>query len=131
MDAQFYQSITGLTNYDGFKSQLKNSAVGTRYNIEDENIIFNAVRVIATSGAAFINLKINQVAVILNAPFAARSVNNVVAANFDDIWYSVDVDGNSINFMGEGSQGLIVQTTVGTTSAALLYTCQLAIFDLF
>ena len=74
MDALIYELITGLTNYEGFKSVLKNSVVGQRGNVEDENILLNSVRVLNGSGSYALNA--NQVAVILNAPYPALYLNN-------------------------------------------------------
>ena len=131
MDAQFYQSITGLTNYEGFKSLLKNSTFGNRGNVEDENLIFVGVQTICTSNPTY-SLKVNQVAVILNVPFAAFYVNNALATLLEDSWGADDVNANLIQFIGEAAKGICVTGTIfNTTQTPFQYTCQFAIFELY
>jgi hypothetical protein len=128
MDALTYQSITGLTNYEGFKSQLKNSRFGELFNIEDENIIFNRVYVLSKDETTY-SLNSNQVAVILNVPYAVFQGLPVIG----DYWESEDVNYAPIHYIGEGAFGLIVSGLVQLNGAGTgqFYTCQFAIFDLF
>ncbi len=65
MDACQFKLITGLSNYEGFKSLLKNGNNTKRYTNEDDTIIFNKIETTSLT-AGIISLKINQVAVILD-----------------------------------------------------------------
>ena len=131
MDAQFYQSITGLSNYEGFKSILKNGIVTQRFNIEDENIVFVKVVCVNPSTGPYV-LNSNEVGVILNAPFAAAIYNNIALINESNYWFALDVSGNTINYIGAESCGLVVTDVISIQNDSLKeWSSQVAIFALF
>lgn len=127
MDACTYKSITGLSNYEGFKSALRNSPnIGGRYNIEDENILFNKIEnlqaaVILSNPPFIYELKENQVAVVLNV------ANNDVVYMF---WQCFDINNSELNISGIQSYGVIIYGTI-TPISSDKYGLQIAIFDLF
>ena len=89
MNAEQYKSITGLDNYEGFKSNLKNGMVTRRFGCDDNTIVFNSVRTISQS-AYTINLLSNQVAVFLNGNTTPMSMGGT---SFDNVYGYRDING--------------------------------------
>ena len=118
MDTKTFQEITGLSNYVGFKSLLKNSLMyGVNYSCSDDTIVFNQV----FNESLNINFtwNPNQVAVVLSA--------------HGKIGY-VDVNGvsQSLQFSGtqtDSASNLIVG--MGFTVLQPSAYCMIAIFDLY
>jgi hypothetical protein len=128
MDACTYESITGLKNYYGFKSLLKNGGWTQRYGCDDDTIVFNRI-LKATGNNEVVNLKPNQVGVILNFTsnyflvltqyladtMTYSDVNNEIATAIPDQLLKGEVFVNSVRLGPNGS----------LTSATI------AIFDLY
>lgn len=129
MDACTYESITGLKNYYGFKSLLKNGAWTQRYSCDDDTIVFNRIKTYTFSLTAF-NLASNQIAVIIN------SASNVVLAlpgqYIDECFLCKDVENQNLYF--RPNQNIIGQVFTQFVSAGLSTSTKsvtFAIFDLY
>jgi hypothetical protein len=133
MDACTYESITGLKNYYGFKSLLKNGLATQRYGCDDETIVFN--RVVSVSSQLYtyfnpFNLATNQVAVLLNSSSQFISFYQP----FPELMMFGDVDGFVIStqpdslLLGQVITGSIIPASSGV---GLNITVTIAIFDLF
>lgn len=129
MDACTYESITGLKNYYGFKSLLKNSGATERYSCDDDTIVFNRI---VTLSFAFgpINLNSNQVAVILNLNNQYVGVSTSVVY---ELIRSLDLNNNNIFLGPTGSVcGTVVRGYFDWSySPSQQKTITVAIFDLY
>jgi hypothetical protein len=127
MDACTYESITGLKNYYGFKSLLKNGGWTQRYSCDDDTIVFNYIK---SYPQGVINLAANQVAVVLNASSNYYAISATQWA--PDAIYSKDVANNTVKFIPDQNvigMCLTQQIIVGTGSA--LSNLVIAVFDLY
>lgn len=130
MDACTYESITGLKNYYGFKSLLKNGAYTQRYSCDDDTIVFNRIESFTFSSGGF-SLRANQVGVVLNLSVTYHEVSgsNWVVESIQ----SKDVDNQT--FFMFGNQTVIgsvcTQLLAGTYSSTTTHYIVLAIFDLY
>jgi hypothetical protein len=128
MDACTYESITGLKNYYGFKSLLKNGAFTSRFSCDDDTIVFNRIESF-TFGAGF-NLNNNQVGVVLNlgTQFIILSGSSYI---YDNI-RSFDVDNQLIylNVVSD-NKGVVVRNQLLPDLSASSHFIVLAIFDLY
>ena len=130
MDACTYESITGLKNYYGFKSLLKNGTLTQRFSCDDDTIVFNRIQSF-TFRSTTITLNANQVGVLLNL---TCTYHQVTGSNwiYDGV-LTTDVNNNSIYLFGNQ----MVKGTVITNEAQTIYTTitehnlVLAIFDLY
>jgi hypothetical protein len=130
MDACTYESITGLKNYYGFKSLLKNGLWTQRYGCDDDTIVFNRIESYTWIGGGF-TLNPNQVGVVLNlsCPYYQVSGSNWVAEGIT----ARDVDNNFIYMFGDQKVlgSVIVNTFTNIYSPFEYHTLVLAIFDLY
>lgn len=135
MDAKEYKDITGLDNYFGFKSLLKNSVLGTNFRITDDTIIFNKIvqkTMLYWIPSDIILLQSNQVGVILNA----STGTDFWYGNYPFKGYFNTYDVNSAqmkvtsddNFIGTTVQG---EVWFDSIQGNIPGTMTLAIFDLY
>ena len=86
MTAEEYKLITGLENWEGFKQQLKVSGFGSRYDCQDDTILFNCIKTgFQSSFGGAVSLNANQVAVVLNlnSPTNTRTVGTTAVVQTD------------------------------------------------
>jgi hypothetical protein len=128
MDACTYESITGLKNYYGFKSLLKNGQWTQRYGCDDDTIVFNRIESFTFNGGGF-TLNANQVGVVLNC----TNLYCQPALNFfiPELIEALDVDNQRIYI--DSNASIVGIAIIG--SFQLAYGGQknlvLAIFDLY
>lgn len=118
MDSKTFKEITGLDNYLGFKSILKNSQVfGYDFACSDDTIVFNQVFV---SSLSYIwPFTMNQVAVVLSS---------------HGKWKYFDVNAQTQSLAFAGSSGYSVSNLIvgqGFTTLNPSEYCMIAIFDLY
>ena len=129
MDACTYESITGLKNYQGFKSLLKNGIETQRYGCDDNTIIFN--RVETYNLALFpITLPINQVAVVLNLSSSYKALSSTSFIQSAITFYDVNGYQNTAQ-PDQQVIGLVARQTIGTYIPSTQISCVVAIFDLY
>jgi hypothetical protein len=130
MDACTYESITGLKNYYGFKSLLKNGTFTGRYSCDDDTIVFNRIESFTFTNATFV-LNANQVGVVLN--LNCQEWNSIGNVFHPEGINTVDVDGQTQFVFGtETPVGVVlIDRFTKVHSNATLKTLVLAIFDLF
>lgn len=118
MNAEQYKSITGLCNYEGFKSNLKNSRLFGNFNCLDETIVFNQVRTISNE---VYPLSSEQVGVVLNlsAPYAAGVPTPVIATDSNNVLLDILSNSNVIGML------------VGKDITCSFQSITIAIFDLY
>lgn len=130
MDACTYESITGLKNYYGFKSLLKNGAITGRYACDDDTIVFNRIESYTFTSATFL-LNSNQVGVVLNLNSQewSSSTNSYHPEGIN----TFDVDGQmQFVFGNETPIGVVlIDRFEKVHSNTVLKTLVLAIFDLY
>lgn len=127
MDACTYESITGLKNYYGFKSLLKNGSFTGRFGCNDQTIVFNSVK---NYSQGVVNLASNQIAVFLNT--SSNYFLPLATQNVYDMIYAKDVNNNTMKFGPDQNViGMVAtqQIIVGTGSA--ISNIIVAIFDLY
>ena len=130
MDASTYESITGLKNYYGFKSLLKNGTWTQRYSCDDDTIVFNRIESYTFNSGGFI-LYPNQVGVVLNLSCTYYQVSG---SNWQiEPVRSKDVDNSDIYLFGDQSVNGSVVTNIITFgySFSTDHNIVLAIFDLY
>lgn len=127
MDACTYESITGLKNYYGFKSILKNGLSTQRYSCDDDTIVFN--RIVSTT--ANYTIASNQVGVILNY---TSSYGSTAPGIFNqEVCLVLNVNGSAIAIIpnqlifGQVFTGGVSVSTFFGVNAQLTF----AIFDLY
>ena len=128
MDACTYESITGLKNYYGFKSLLKNGDWTQRYSCDDDTIVFNRIESYTWSAGGF-TLNANQVGVILNV----TNLYTFVGTFFlPELITAKDVDNQTIyiNPLSE-VKGIVITNSFTNTYFADQKNIVLAIFDLY
>ena len=123
MDAKTFESITGMKNYEGFKSLLKNSMFANGgitgvdfYSCSDETIVFNSIIQTDTINA-YPWLLLNQIGVLLSAN-GPVSYKNLWDSKID-VWFRES--GTCIN--------LIVGYEFACSNPQ--HDCTIALFDLF
>jgi hypothetical protein len=129
MDACTYESITGLKNYYGFKSLLKNGTWTQRYSCDDDTIVFNRIESF-TFGIGGFSLRSNQVGVVLNA----SSCMFQVAPNIyvTDQILTQDVDSQQVFLSNESTcYGYVLTQTFSGQNFNTPHNLVLAIFDLY
>jgi hypothetical protein len=130
MDACTYESITGLKNYYGFKSLLKNGQWTQRYGCDDDTIVFNRIESYTWVSGSFA-LNANQVGVVLNLTCTYHQVSG---SNWSvEGIESRDVDNQLIFLFGNQDVRGIVVTNLITRAytATEPHNIVLAIFDLY
>lgn len=130
MDACTYESITGLKNYYGFKSLLKNGAWTQRYSCDDDTIVFNRIENFTFQGGGF-SLLPNQVGIVLN--MTTGIIDVLVSQYVYEGITARDVDNQIIILFG--NQAIVGMVLTNTFSFYLSNTpyksITLAIFDLY
>jgi hypothetical protein len=128
MDACTYESITGLRNYYGFKSLLKNGGWTQRYSCDDDTIVFNRIESFTWNGGGF-SLNANQVGVVLNCTNIYTTVG--VSVQVENV-QAKDVDNQTI-YINPTSEikGIVITNTFTNTYGADPKNLVLAIFDLY
>jgi len=130
MDACTYESITGLKNYYGFKSLLKNGLITGRYSCDDDTIVFNRIESFTFFSGGFV-LNANQVGVVLNLNCAYHQVS---ASNWVvEAIETRDVDNQEVFLFGNQTtlSQVITNYIRPTYSVGQLHNIVLAIFDLY
>ena len=130
MDACTYESITGLKNYYGFKSLLKNGAWTQRYSCDDDTIVFNRIESYTWSNGGF-SLNPNQVGVILN-------MSNEMYQATPTQWVPESIVARDIDnqiFLLNGYlnvKGIVITNTFNSFGSNFVYhNIVLAVFDLY
>jgi len=129
MDACTYESITGLKNYYGFKSLLKNGVLTQRYSCDDDTIVFNRIESYTWLSGGF-TLNSNQVGVVLNCSNGyVQILSGVVVAELVE---AHDVDNQIIEINPDSYvKGIVLTNTFRSSIGTTRHNLVLAIFDLY
>lgn len=129
MDACTYESITGLKNYYGFKSLLKNGGWTQRYGCDDDTIVFNRIESFTFTTGGFV-LNPNQVGVVLN--ISNQLVTVAPSIYVQEGIFSYDVDNQQMVLLPDALvKGVVCTNSIGSTIAFDRHMIVLAIFDLY
>jgi hypothetical protein len=130
MDAKTYKEITGLCNYEGFKSMLKTSRLFSSYGCSNETITLNCVKNISNTTLL---LNANQVAVLLNLACNGYVSEETGIGAVTMVWkydgiIATDISDNLRSYLGDQAVvGSLLAKTINPTTG----TMQIAIFDLY
>jgi hypothetical protein len=129
MDACTYESITGLKNYYGFKSLLKNGGWTQRYSCDDDTIVFNRIESFTFFAGGF-SLAPNQVGVVLN--ISNQAITIAPGVWLKDAIFAFDVDNSSMILQDDANViGTIITNSFSNALGNERHMIVLAIFDLY